>query len=125
MPHQQQPEELAHSIEQLASTIETTIETLTIDHAVALSLLEGLRSGETVEAIVAKNQMATVRERLTDAVVELEAARSHARSEMFRALMLEGHSIGQIARMWGISRQLASRIVRDHDNLADPLPSAM
>ena len=118
MPHQPQPETLVQSVEQLAIAIEKAIHTLTLDHAVALSLIEGLRSDESVEAIVTSNKMASVREEMTDALVELEAARGHARAELFRALLREGSSIGQIARLWGISRQLASRIVREHDGVA-------
>lgn len=115
MPHRNQPEALVQSVEQLATAIEAAIETLTFDHAVALSLIEGLRSEATIEAIANSNNMATVRERMTDSLVELEAARGRARAELFRALLREGRSIGQIARLWGISRQLASRIVREHD----------
>lgn len=118
MPHQNQPETLVQSVEQLATAIEAAIETLTLDHAVALSLIEGLRSEATIEAIANSNNMAAVRERMTDSLLELEAARSRARAELFRALLREGSSIGQIARLWGISRQLASRIVREHDGVA-------
>jgi transcriptional/translational regulatory protein YebC/TACO1 len=113
MPHQQQPETLVQSIEQLLAALEAGIETLATDHAVALSLIDGIRSDETIEAIVTKNDMATVREQLTDALIEIEAARGRARAELFHALLREGHSIGHIARMWGISRQLASRIVHE------------
>ncbi len=113
MPHQQQPETLVQSIEQLATALQAAIETLTIDHAVARSLIEGIRSEETINAIVTKNDMATVRERLTSALTEIEAARGLARAELFRALLREGHTIGQISRLWGISRQLTSRIVRE------------
>ena len=115
MPHQPQPETLVQSVELLAASIEKAIETLTLDHSVALSLIEGLRSDESLEAIVTSNKMASVREGMTDALVELEAARGHARSELFHALLREGQTIGQISRLWGISRQLASRIVREHD----------
>ncbi len=118
MPHQPQPETLVQSVELLAAAIERAIETLTLDHAVAVSLIEGLRSDESIEAIVRSNKMASVREGMTDALVELEAARGHARAELFRALLREGHTIGQISRMWGISRQLASRIVREQDGVA-------
>ena len=113
MPHQQQPETLVQSIEQLATALRAAIETLTIDHAVAMSLIEGIRSDETIEAIVTRNDMATVRERMTAALIEIEAARGLARAELFRALLREGHTIGQVSRMWGISRQLASRIVHE------------
>jgi uncharacterized protein YerC len=113
MSRQQQPDTLVQSIEQLVTALEAGIETLTADRAVALSLIEAIRSDETIEAIVTANDMATVRERMTDALTEIETARGRARVELFQALLREGHSIGEIARLWGISRQLASRIVRD------------
>ncbi|MGZ4702027.1 MAG: hypothetical protein ACXV5U_10265 [Ilumatobacteraceae bacterium] len=105
---------MVQSIEQLATALQAAIETLTIDYGVARSLIEGIRSDETIEAIVTRNDMASVRGRMTAALIEIEAARGLARAELFRALLREGHTIGQISRMWGISRQLASRIVREN-----------
>lgn len=114
MSNTQHHEALVRSIEQLADALEVAIETLTEDRALALAAIEELRATESISTIAVNSDMAAIRERFTAAITQLESARGHARAEMFQALQREGYSIGQIARLWGISRQLASRIMRDH-----------
>jgi hypothetical protein len=54
-----------------------------------------------------------VRETLTRAAVEFEAARKASRLAVFRMQQAEGMSIGAIARAWGFSRQLVSRMMKE------------
>lgn len=53
------------------------------------------------------------RETLTRAAVEFEAARHASRLAVFRMQQAEGMSIGAIARAWGFSRQLVSRMMKE------------
>jgi DNA-binding phage protein len=50
---------------------------------------------------------------LTDAMAELAAARRHLRAVCFTLATDEGLSIGAVARLWGVSRQLAQRTLQE------------
>ncbi len=55
----------------------------------------------------------SVRETLTQAAVDFEAARHASRLSIFRLQLAEGMSLGAIARAWGFSRQLVSRMLKE------------
>ena len=57
---------------------------------------------------------------LVERLTRFEEARHRMRTACFRVSLAEGLSIGGIARIWGISRQLASRLV--HETADDPTP---
>ena len=109
-----QQRSLVDSIERFAAAMDGAIEALRLDREIALAAIQDLRREESVVAIALRNNMSMVRERLTGALHNLDVARGQARRELFQALQREGQSVGQIARLWGISRQLASRLMRDH-----------
>ena len=111
--NRQSRDEPVQAVEQFAVSLQAAIETLTHDLAVVTAIREGLRSTKPVATVVADARLAIERSRLTDAIIELERARGQARNWLFRALHSEGVSIGEISRLWGMSRQLASRILRD------------
>jgi hypothetical protein len=52
---------------------------------------------------------------LSASLGDLERQRHIGQRTLFRLLQAEGVSISDIARMWGISRQLASRILHESD----------
>ena len=54
-----------------------------------------------------------VRSNLVSSLVELEHMRHRAQSLIFRLLCEEGRSMTDIANVWGISRQLVSRLVNE------------
>ncbi len=53
--------------------------------------------------------IATIRTSVSDRMNELERARSGARLSLWRLQSAEGTPIAEIARAWGLSRQLVSR----------------
>jgi len=57
---------------------------------------------------------------LVERLTRFEEARHRMRTACFRLSLTEGLSIGAIARLWGISRQLASRLV--NEAATDPAP---
>jgi hypothetical protein len=61
-----------------------------------------------------------VRADLVERLTRFEEARHRMRTACFRVSLTEGLSIGGIARLWGISRQLASRLV--NETADDPTP---
>jgi hypothetical protein len=62
-----------------------------------------------------------LRAELVERLTRFEEARHRMRVACFRMSLTEGLSIGEIARLWGISRQLASRLI----NEAPEAPSAV
>jgi hypothetical protein len=56
-----------------------------------------------------------MRASLADALAELERARHDAQRLLFKVLHAEGQTLADIGRMWGISRQLVSRLVNEPD----------
>ena len=58
--------------------------------------------------------IAQVREGLTHAATNFQATRHTSRLSVFRLQSAEGMSIGAIARDWGLSRQLVSRMIKEH-----------
>jgi len=61
-----------------------------------------------------------LRASVAKALGELERTRHDAQRLLFQLLHAEGQTMADIGRMWGISRQLVSRLV----NEPDPTPSA-
>jgi hypothetical protein len=57
--------------------------------------------------------IAELRETLTRAAADFEGARHASRLSVFRMQQAEGMSIGAIARAWGFSRQLVSRMMKE------------
>ncbi|MFI5046033.1 MAG: MarR family transcriptional regulator [Acidimicrobiia bacterium] len=52
---------------------------------------------------------------LSGALTELERSRHAAQKLLFRILFAEGTNMSDIARYWGISRQLVSRLINEPD----------
>jgi DNA-directed RNA polymerase specialized sigma24 family protein len=52
---------------------------------------------------------------LSSTLNDFEHRRHEAQRALFRIMQAEGQSISDIARMWGISRQLVSRILHETD----------
>jgi hypothetical protein len=75
-----------------------------------------LERDDPLAPVILKNGVAAHRVELTDTLAALEEARRHMRMACFRLGLQEGASIGELARLWGFSRQLASRYA--HEALA-------
>lgn len=108
------PDDVVRALRELSVAMGNVIDTLTSDRQRTLAVIAEIEQGDALVDVARRRDMAQVRERLTTALHHLDLARTNARIQIFRVLQDEGHSIGQIARLWGISRQLASRLMRDH-----------
>jgi hypothetical protein len=78
-----------------------------------------LERDEPLTAVIARNCVASSRVNLTNTITELERARAHMRMACFRLGHEEGATIAELGRLWGFSRQLASRISRDARDARD------
>lgn len=71
-----------------------------------------LSGSDIATAVVAFNPSGT-RQSMNDALDEVEAARHEMRLRIFQIGLNEGMTIGDLARAFGFSRQLASRIAKE------------
>lgn len=74
-------------------------------------VLQGRPISELEDVIEPQPMRAT----LSDALAELERTRHDAQRLLFQLLQAEGQTLADIGRMWGISRQLVSRLVNEPD----------
>ncbi len=76
-------------------------------------LLSEMKKGGPVVEMMERLDSRDKRLSLNDALDRLEEARHRARAEMISRALGEGVSIGEIARAYGFSRQLAQRYARE------------
>ena len=100
----------------LEGLIDSTVELrrqLVIHEAVCRRVLSDVRSGLPMGCVLPAVQADNWRSDLTDAMKGFEVTRHHARLVLVAMSLEEGCSIAEIARTWGVSRQLASRWVQE------------
>ncbi|MGH9045843.1 MAG: hypothetical protein ACRDVW_00845 [Acidimicrobiales bacterium] len=76
----------------------------------ARTLVEGGRGATEVADLVGAAQ---ARAATSDVIREVQAARHRAQQAQFKLAAAEGGSMAEIARAWGVSRQLVSRMVKE------------
>ena len=101
------------AVSHMREAAQSMIDRLQFDVQFAGDVIAALNREQTVSEGMRGLDMPGVRLGLTEAISRLESARLEARRHLFRAMVDEGLSIGDVARTWGISRQLASRILRE------------
>ena len=62
------------------------------------------------------DQSATNRNKANVAMVQIQRARHRCQRAMFHLAILEGSSLAEIARSWGVSRQLVSRMTKERSD---------
>lgn len=80
---------------------------------VAGALVAVLDTDTPMSDLVANFAVADERVRMTAALDAYETWRRHTRAAIWRLLHEEGCSLAEIGRMFGVSRQLVSRHLRD------------
>ena len=101
---------------QLRDTMRSTMSTLEDEVDGSNRIIDALTGGTPMVEAVRAHAINNLREGLTETLAQLDAARAEARLRMFEALLHDGLTLGDIARLWGISRQLAQRIVHQAKN---------
>jgi hypothetical protein len=79
-------------------------------------LLNQVDRGHSLASAAVASEPADLRRSFDDAMDGVTTLRHRARSLIFALAVEEGCSIGEVGRTWGISRQLASRYVREGAN---------
>ena len=72
-----------------------------------------LASGGNASELRGVLDIVSARETLSVAAAGFQAERHVSRVSVFRVQRAEGMSLGAIARAWGLSRQLVSRMLRE------------
>jgi DNA-binding transcriptional regulator LsrR (DeoR family) len=72
-----------------------------------------LEDGRSGREIVSYANAATMRAQTSAMIHRVQAARHRAQQAQFKLAMSEGYTMAEIARTWGVSRQLVSRMVKE------------
>ena len=110
---------LTAALERYGRSLDDTAGTLASDRRAVEALLVEIAVPGALRTFLTTADLNGGRPTLTQSIAQLEESRRTARYHLFSALLAEGASIGEIGRIWNISRQLASRILRE-GKAADP-----
>ena len=103
----------AEDIEELIGVTSILRSELTDHESVCRKLLSEVRVDQQLAGVLSQIGADTWRSAVTDAIRGFEAARHRVRLLLVAIEVEEGESIGDVARSWGVSRQLASRWVQE------------
>ncbi len=85
--------------------------------------LDRAAGNESLDSFMVVTQPARKREALIDALEHVNQCRHRTRAKIFALALDRGYSVSDMARAWGISRQLASRYVKESvstDEMIEP-----
>ena len=107
----------ADGIEELIGATSVLRSELNAHEATCRKVLDEVRVDHEITGVLPEVQADTWRSAVTDAIRGFEAARHRVRLLLVAIEVEEGRSIGEVARSWGVSRQLASRWVQESAGL--------
>ncbi len=96
-------------LEELVESTEALRRELVTHEEMCRRVLSDVRDGVQTGSVLAAVGADTWRAAMTDAIKEFETTRRRVRLVLVTMSLEEGSSIAEIARTWGVSRQLASR----------------
>lgn len=103
----------ANGIEELIGVTSILRSELNVHEAICRTLLDEVRVDHEITGVLPEIHADTWRSAVTDAIRGFEAARHRVRLLLVAIEVAEGRSIGEVAKSWGVSRQLASRWVQE------------
>jgi hypothetical protein len=107
-------------VETLIEAIDAAVRHLQADKRALRRAVNMLSGGSQVAETLAETRASDVRQGANDVLDALTTARHHSRLSIFAAGLDEGMTIGELARAWGFSRQLASRYAREARATPEP-----
>jgi ribosomal protein S20 len=72
-----------------------------------------VENGGSATEVANQAHAASARAATSDIIKEVQAARHRAQQAQFKLAAAEGSTMAEIARGWGVSRQLVSRMVKE------------
>ncbi len=103
----------AQLIEELVEALEALRRSTKVVEKTARRALGELQSGADVATALAAALPADTRATMNDSLKRVEDARHQIRLMVFADGMKQGMSIGELARQYGFSRQLAARYAKE------------
>jgi hypothetical protein len=99
--------------QELIDAMEIACEELRQSQQLHRRILKKVDKGQPLTSALIATGPAEIRQSFDEAMEGVTTLRHHTRSLVFALAVEEGLSIGEVARNWGVSRQLASRYVRE------------
>ena len=109
----------ADGIEELIGATSVLRSELNTHEDTCRRVLDEVRVDHEITGVLPEVQADSWRAAVTDAIRGFEAARHRVRLLLVAIEIEEGRTIGEVARSWGVSRQLASRWVQESATLRD------
>ena len=100
-------------IDKLIDAMDDLIRSINASKRVLKRASKALGEGSGIATTLAATRAGETRAGTNDALQVLESARHNSRLSIFAAGLDEGMTIGDLARAWGFSRQLASRYAKE------------
>lgn len=110
-------ERVIEHIERYTVACDRLIERLEAQRAWNIEDMGHLREGATMSLSTKQTRSADRSRDLTRILAEFEQSRREIRAAVVAAALAEGMTISEIADIFGVSRQLANRFVKDARNL--------
>ncbi len=104
---------LIDSYDELIQSTEILIQTLRATKASNRKTRSRLENGSSIRDVFSAIPAGDLRQSLAEALADLESVRHKVRQFTFSRGLAEGMTIAELARMWGISRQLAARYIKE------------
>jgi hypothetical protein len=106
-------EEAIRELERLIASAEELRAALRSTEAIYRKSLRLLKAGTPVSTALAQMSAGATRMALTDVLKSFEFRRHHTRLAFIAAGLADGATIGEVGRVWGFSRTLASRYAKE------------
>jgi len=107
----------ADGIEELIGATSVLRSELNVHEDTCRKVVDEVRVDHEITGVLPEVRADSWRAAVTDAIRGFEAARHRVRLLLVAIEIEEGRSIGDVARSWGVSRQLASRWVQESTTL--------
>jgi hypothetical protein len=115
LAEQDQAQRAQSAFEELHKAMLAVVDTFEHDAVMASNVARQLGRDTPITPLVEKFDVASARMRLTSVLDAFETQRRNARVAMWRVMINEGCSIGEVSRIFGLSRQLVSRQLHSND----------
>jgi len=106
-------DEAIRSIGEMEEAILATRNQLRVMEAVMRRGRKMLESGRGASEVASVNHAAEARAATSEIIRRVQGARHRAQQAQFKLAAAEGATMAEIARGWGVSRQLVSRMVKE------------
>jgi hypothetical protein len=97
------------AFEELHKAMLAVVDIFEHDAVVASNVAKRLGRDTPISELVENFDVSSARQRLTAVLDSFETQRRNARVALWRVMISEGCSIGEVSRIFGLSRQLVSR----------------